>query len=52
MKILYRGRFLGQGFALKEGSIVDVVAERENDVLFFCGDFTGWYIPKHMIKKL
>lgn len=52
MKILYKAKFLGQGYALNYGTIVDVIAERKDDVLFFYGDYVGWYIPKHMIEAI
>ena len=52
MKTLYKAKFLGQGFAIDTGTIVDVVAEKENDVLFFYKDYIGWHVPKHMIEKI
>lgn len=33
MKTLYKARFLGQGFSIPFGSIVDIVAERKKDVM-------------------
>lgn len=33
MEILYQAKFLGQGFSIPYGSVVDIVAERKEDVM-------------------
>ena len=52
MEILYKAKFLGQGFSIPTNTIVDVVAEIGDEVVFCYGEYSGFHIPKHIIEKV